>query len=149
MEKEEGKEEKGPAKCPPAQSVDSMQRKNRSTFRPVLLEVAGSLDDTVCQEITRRLRQYRNRYAPILRLTATLMAPAVQEVELFGHCERADVTDGRATNGKKGIAEGEETNGESGSGSMVAKRLRGDSLIAAPCAAIMAERRIEVVSRLH
>ncbi|PBJ79120.1 beta-lactamase domain-containing protein [Trypanosoma cruzi] len=149
MEKEEGKEEKGSAKCPPAQSVDSMQRKNRSTFRPVLLEVAGSLDDTVCQEITRRLRQYRNRYAPILRLTATLMAPAVQEVELFGHCEGVDVTYGRATNGKKGIAEGEETNGKSGSGSMVAKRLRGDSLIAAPCAAIMAERRIKVVSRLH
>ncbi|RNF25644.1 beta-lactamase domain-containing protein [Trypanosoma conorhini] len=155
-ENEDAGEEVKPAKCLPLQAAEARHKRSRPNFRPVLLEVAGSLGDTVCQEVTKRLRQYRNRYAPILRLTATLMAPAVQEVELFGPCEAIEGGDGRSTNSKEGVTEEREDgrcehsrSGTRSDVSMTRKRPREDAIISAPRAAIMAENRIEVVRRLH
>ncbi|ESL09288.1 hypothetical protein TRSC58_02994 [Trypanosoma rangeli SC58] len=143
-----------PTKYPLVQGANATHECSRSTFRPVLIEVAGSLGNAVCQDVTRRLRQHRNRYAPILRLSATLMAPEVPEVELFGFSEGVGVGDEWSANDKEETTEEKETCGHNrgcwrSDSPMTKKRPRADALISAPRAAITAERRIEVVHRLH
>ncbi|KEG14365.1 beta-lactamase domain-containing protein [Trypanosoma grayi] len=140
-------------KCPPAHAAHALQKRNRTCFRAVVIEVAGALDDPVCQDVTRRLRQYRNRYAPILRMMATLVAPAVSEVELFGHAGRdtdaaaaAVAGGGGDRDAKDGVRDVKKQ--EEGS-SRPEKKSRIEPLITAPSAAVVAGGSVTVVHRLH
>ncbi|AAZ10932.1 hypothetical protein, conserved [Trypanosoma brucei brucei TREU927] len=137
--------------------VSEAGRANGSRFKPVLLEVAGALVDNRCADVTRRLRQYRNRYAPILRLVTTLIAPVMEESQLFGDddscVESAAVADdGRLKEGVTEMAGATAVVGGDGAlrgrnGGV--KRGRGEPLITAPRCAVVAEKRIIVVHRLH
>nr|CCD15219.1 hypothetical protein, conserved [Trypanosoma congolense IL3000] len=113
--------------------MSEVRRSRVARFKPLLLEVAGALADEQCADVTQRLRQYRNRYAPILRLIATLVTPAVEESQLFGVGEGV------------GDAEGADASGVDAR----AKRRRNVSLIGAPRSAVMVNKRITVVHRLH
>ncbi|ESL08915.1 hypothetical protein TRSC58_03374 [Trypanosoma rangeli SC58] len=82
------------------------------------------------------------------------MAPEVPEVELFGFSEGVGVGDEWSANDKEETTEEKETCGHNrgcwrSDSPMTKKRPRADALISAPRAAITAERRIEVVHRLH
>ncbi|KPI85584.1 hypothetical protein ABL78_5359 [Leptomonas seymouri] len=70
-------------------------------FHPVLIEVAGYMEDQIVQDVTQRLRRYRNRYSPLLRCMFTLVATAVPEARLFGdeHVLVAANADGNRSDG--------------------------------------------------
>ncbi|KAH8606913.1 hypothetical protein ERJ75_001425900 [Trypanosoma vivax] len=112
-------------------------------FRPVLLEAAGSLSDACCRDVVQRLRCYRNRYAPILRLMTTTMAPSVDEQRLFGS---ANIDAERGSEDKELLAGGQECTVGVGRSKPVEPV---EALVAAPHAAVVAEKKITVVRRLH
>ncbi|ORC93504.1 beta-lactamase domain-containing protein [Trypanosoma theileri] len=124
-------------------SVHVQKPRSLACFKPVLLEVAGSLDDSACEAITRRLRQFHNRYALIMRFMATLMVPAVEESRLFVHTDEKDNSNGVL--GK----ETEEDDGSKIEKERSMKKVRLEPLITAPRAAVVAEKRIPIVHRLH
>lgn len=67
-----------------ATCVGSPRQRRRIRFHPLLLEVAGNLDDPILKDLVGRLRKYRNRYNPILRLMCTLLTTRLCEAEVFG-----------------------------------------------------------------
>lgn len=77
--------------------VPTTPRSGGPAFHPVLIEVAGCMEDPVVREMTRRLRHYRNRYQPLLRCMSTLVATAVAEAHLFG--DDASASAGSTGNG--------------------------------------------------
>lgn len=52
--------------------------------RPLLIEVAGYMEDVTIQDVVARLRRYRSQYSHILRIISTLIASCVGEDVLFG-----------------------------------------------------------------
>ncbi|KAK7197477.1 hypothetical protein NESM_000697100 [Novymonas esmeraldas] len=60
------------------------QDRRGPAMRPVLVEVAGCMEDTIARDLVQRLRRYRNRYQPLLRCVFTLVATSVPEARLFG-----------------------------------------------------------------
>ncbi|CAG9581901.1 conserved hypothetical protein [Leishmania major strain Friedlin] len=67
-----------------AETMGSTPARHAMPFYPVLIEVAGSMDDAIVRDVTQRLRRYRNRYQPLLRCMFTLVATTVPEARLFG-----------------------------------------------------------------
>ncbi|KAG5491538.1 hypothetical protein JIQ42_01442 [Leishmania sp. Namibia] len=67
-----------------AETTASLPARPTAPFYPVLIEVAGSMDDAIVREVTHRLRCYRNRYQPLLRCIFTLVVATVSEARLFG-----------------------------------------------------------------
>ncbi|KPA82125.1 hypothetical protein ABB37_03270 [Leptomonas pyrrhocoris] len=108
------------------------------TFHPVLIEVAGGMEDEIVHDVTQRLRQYRNRYTPLLRCMFTLVATAVPEAELFGD-EPGLVTAG---------AEGSSSSGSSRSvGRPTSQRVA--PLFTAPRCAVSVNKVYPLVRRLY
>lgn len=66
------------------EAMESTPARRAMSFYPVLIEVAGSMDDAIVRDVTQRLRRYRNRYQPLLRCMFTLVATTVPEARLFG-----------------------------------------------------------------
>ncbi|GET92190.1 hypothetical protein, conserved [Leishmania tarentolae] len=75
-----------------AETTGSLSARRATPFYPVLLEVAGSMDDAIVRDVTESLRRYRNRYQPLLRCMFTLVSTNVPEARLFGD-ERAGVSE--------------------------------------------------------
>lgn len=68
-----------------------LRRQRPSPFYPVLMEVAGYMENDAIQQMSQRLRRYRNRYSLLLRCVFTLVANNTPEAVLFGDNTTASI----------------------------------------------------------
>ncbi|KAL7696239.1 hypothetical protein N2W54_006964 [Lotmaria passim] len=115
-------------------------------FHPVLMEVAGCMEDESVREVTQRLRKYRNRYMPLLRCMFTLVAASVPEARLFGDDDpstRRSVTAAAAAAG----ATAGDVDGVGKSGAKAGQNAT--PLFAAPRYAISVDKTYPLLRRLY
>lgn len=93
------------------------------------------MEDEVVQDVTQRLRKYRNRYQPLLRCMFTLVATAVPEARLFGD-DSGDQSDPAVAGHSSEAAEGQ-------------RRCIAPPLFTAPSFAVSVNKTYPLVRRFH
>lgn len=109
---------------------------------PLLIEVAGCMEDEVVRDVTQRLRKYRNRYEMLLRCIFTLVASAVPESHLFGD----DNSDGPRPLSVGGLA---GSSGNRGAAKGVVQPRSTRPLFAAPRFAMSVNKTYPLVRRFY